>query len=160
LAKGGSHFNLIKDKYHLKDKDLKANAAFVGDGVYDIQIAKKAGLISISRIGTNDESTLEDANPDYIIETLHDLVWLLKDRSAESSFRTVSLLKSEEIQLNFRSLRRRRINGKALMLSDIPKEEFEIVKTEYASLRDELLRRIELVPNRISRRWCCWCTRC
>jgi len=144
LVKGDSHFNLIKNKYHLKDKELKANAAFVGDGVYDIQIAKQAGLISISRIGTNDERTLEDANPDYIIETLHDLVWLLKDRSAESSFRTVSLLKSEEIKLNFRSLRRRRVNGEALTLRDIPKEEFEIVKTEYASLRNEILRRIDI----------------
>jgi hypothetical protein len=144
LIKGKPHFNLIRDKFHLTDKTFRANAAFVGDGVYDIQIAKKAGLTSISRIGTNDEASLEDANPDYIIDSFDDLVWLLKDRSAYSSFRNVSLLKSEEIRLNFRSLRRRRINGERLMLKDIPPEEFEIVKTEYASLRDELLKRIEI----------------
>jgi phosphoglycolate phosphatase-like HAD superfamily hydrolase len=144
LYKGKSHFNQIKIKFNLTNKDLKENAVFVGDGVFDIQVAKKAGVASISRIGTNDEDTLEEANPDFIIDSFHDLIWLLKERSASSTFRSVSLLNSDEIQKNFRGFRRRRINGAELNLKDLPKEEFEIIKTEYASLRNEILRRIDI----------------
>lgn len=144
LAKGKPHFEEMQRQLRLTERELRSKAAFIGDGLYDIQVAEKAHMISIGRVGTNSEQVLATAKPDYIIETFDDLVWLLTDRSAISGFRAVSLLRSEEIHQNYRSYRRRKTAEMGLEVEEIPPEEFELVKIEYATLRDEILKRIEI----------------
>jgi HAD superfamily hydrolase (TIGR01549 family) len=144
LKKGKSHFNKIKDFFEISDNELKNNAVFVGDGIHDIQVAQKAKIISIGRTGTYDESTLERTKPDFIIESLHDLVWLLTDRSAFNSFRHISLLKSEQIRQNYHYFRKKISRITNLSLKNIDAEEFELIKIEYASLRNEILNRIQI----------------
>ena len=79
LRKGEPHFEILRQRLALSLEDFQHNAMSVGDAQHDIQVAKAAGILSVGRVNRFNAASLQDAQPDYLIADLSELVRLLKD---------------------------------------------------------------------------------
>ncbi len=70
MAKGPGHFAIMQEALNLWSDEFRARSAFVGDGVYDIQVARDAGLPAIARVTDASRETLRRAGADYVIDDL------------------------------------------------------------------------------------------
>lgn len=73
MAKGPGHFAIMRKSLGLSTVDLSARGVFVGDGVYDMQVAREAGMPAVGRLTGNNAETLRRAGAEYLIEDLNDL---------------------------------------------------------------------------------------
>jgi phosphoglycolate phosphatase-like HAD superfamily hydrolase len=73
MAKGPGHFRLIREALGLHDGDLRQHGVFVGDGVYDMEVARAAGILAVGRLSGDNGATLRDAGADHLIGSLADL---------------------------------------------------------------------------------------
>lgn len=78
MTKGTGHFRLIRRHFHLSSADFRRQAAMVGDTPYDMQIAKRGGLLAIGRRGWCGTEELVHAGADIVIESLTEVVDQLK----------------------------------------------------------------------------------
>jgi phosphoglycolate phosphatase-like HAD superfamily hydrolase len=73
MAKGPGHFRLIREALGLQDGDLRQHGVFVGDGVYDMEVARAAGILAVGRLSGDNAATLRGAGADHLIRSLADL---------------------------------------------------------------------------------------
>jgi len=78
MAKGPGHFRLIREALGLDAAELRIRGVFVGDGVYDMQVASDAGILAVGRLTGDNGETLRDAGADHLIESLRELEGLLE----------------------------------------------------------------------------------
>jgi phosphoglycolate phosphatase-like HAD superfamily hydrolase len=72
-AKGPGHFAMIAEALSLPAGDLQARGVFIGDGVYDMQIAQEAGMTAIGRLTGDNADELIEAGADHVIRELGEL---------------------------------------------------------------------------------------
>jgi phosphoglycolate phosphatase len=77
MAKGPGHFDLIARSLALQDGDLQSRGVFVGDAVYDMQVARAAGIVAIGRVAGDNAETLRDAGAHHLIHDLREIQPLL-----------------------------------------------------------------------------------
>lgn len=77
LAKGAGHFAMIARALGLDATELQAGAVFVGDGVYDMQVAREAGIEGIGRLTGENAEALLAAGAAHVIGDLRGLSPLL-----------------------------------------------------------------------------------
>jgi phosphoglycolate phosphatase len=73
MAKGPGHFRLIREALGLSDSELSLRGVFVGDGVYDMEVARAASILAVGRLSGDNGATLRDAGADHLIGSLADL---------------------------------------------------------------------------------------
>ncbi|HSL68751.1 MAG TPA: HAD family hydrolase [Longimicrobiales bacterium] len=73
MVKGPGHFRLIREALALHDGDLRQRGVFVGDGVYDMEVARAAGILAVGRLAGDNGSTLREAGADHLISSLSEL---------------------------------------------------------------------------------------
>jgi phosphoglycolate phosphatase len=94
LAKGEGHFDLIRRELRLDLGEFSSNTVLVGDGEHDMAIAKNAGIYGIGRLTGKNGDALGKAGANLVIDTLDELVSILRDGPAGSGkFRSISALK-------------------------------------------------------------------
>jgi len=85
MAKGPGHFAIMREALGLSMADLRERAVFVGDGVYDMQVAREAGIPAVGRVTEENGDTLRLAGAEYLIDDLTGLAAVLehieRDRS-------------------------------------------------------------------------------
>jgi len=79
MAKGAGHFRLIGEALELHDDELSATGVFVGDGVYDMQVARAAGVLAVGRLTGENHATLLGAGADRLIASLAELEPILAE---------------------------------------------------------------------------------
>ncbi len=77
MAKGPGHFKLIGEALGLRDGELSAAGMFIGDGVYDMQVARAAGIVAVGRLTGDNGATLREAGADHLIRSLTELEGLV-----------------------------------------------------------------------------------
>ena len=77
LTKGPGHFALIAEALRITDRELTERGVFVGDGVYDMQIAVEAGMVGVGRLTGENAELLRAAGAHEVIHNLRDLQPLL-----------------------------------------------------------------------------------
>lgn len=86
MAKGPGHFAIMREALGLSMAELSARAVFVGDGVYDMQVAREAGVPAIGRVTGENGETLGQAGAGHLIDDLTGLASVLeqieRDRGA------------------------------------------------------------------------------
>jgi phosphoglycolate phosphatase-like HAD superfamily hydrolase len=80
MAKGPGHFRLIGEALGLRDGELRATGVFVGDGVYDMQVARAAGILAVGRLTGENHATLREAGANHLIGSLAELESILAER--------------------------------------------------------------------------------
>jgi phosphoglycolate phosphatase-like HAD superfamily hydrolase len=73
MAKGPGHFKLIREALGLSEDELRQSGVFIGDGVYDMEVACGAGLVAVGRLTGENGATLQNAGADYLINSLREL---------------------------------------------------------------------------------------
>jgi phosphoglycolate phosphatase len=73
LAKGPGHFRLIREALGLQDPEMRQRGIFIGDGVYDMQVARAAGILAVGRLTGDNAATLLDAGAQHLISSLSEL---------------------------------------------------------------------------------------
>jgi phosphoglycolate phosphatase-like HAD superfamily hydrolase len=73
MAKGPGHFELIRESLSLRPEELRSQGAFVGDAIYDMQVGRNAGVLTIGRVTDGNAATLREAGAQYVIESLEEL---------------------------------------------------------------------------------------
>jgi phosphoglycolate phosphatase-like HAD superfamily hydrolase len=73
MAKGPGHFRLIREALGLTEGDLRDRGVFIGDGVYDMQVARDAAIVGVGRLTGENGATLREAGVDYVIGNLTEL---------------------------------------------------------------------------------------
>jgi phosphoglycolate phosphatase len=79
MAKGPGHFRLIREALGLHDDDLRQRGIFVGDGVYDMEVARAAGILAVGRLSGDNGATLREAGAHHLIASLADLEPILAE---------------------------------------------------------------------------------
>jgi phosphoglycolate phosphatase-like HAD superfamily hydrolase len=77
MAKGAPHFRIIRESLDLPDADFRASTAMIGDGPFDMQVGKIAGLTAIGRLTGDNAQQLREAGAEFIIADLEDLLRFL-----------------------------------------------------------------------------------
>ena len=77
LAKGAGHFAMIGEELSLTAEELRARSVFVGDGTYDMEVARAAGIRGIGRLTGSNGEALRAAGAGHVIADLRDLLPLL-----------------------------------------------------------------------------------
>lgn len=77
MAKGSGHFGLISRSLHLRAGELQTRGVFIGDGVYDMQVASEAGILAVGRVADGNGCSLQQAGARHLIEDLRDIESLL-----------------------------------------------------------------------------------
>jgi phosphoglycolate phosphatase-like HAD superfamily hydrolase len=73
MRKGPGHFDRIARSLALVEGELQARGVFIGDAVYDMQVARDAGLVAVGRLTGDNAKTLRLAGAQHLI---HDLLEL------------------------------------------------------------------------------------
>jgi phosphoglycolate phosphatase-like HAD superfamily hydrolase len=81
MAKGKSHFRVIRRTLAISLSDFRKHTILVGDGLHDAQIAREAGILFIRKINAVNLGWAYDLQPDYEIKDLFDLILLLSKTS-------------------------------------------------------------------------------
>ncbi len=77
MAKGAPHFRIIRENLGLSEADFRFSTAMIGDGPFDMQVAKEAGLTAIGRLTGENGRQLRDAGAQLLFADMHDLLRLL-----------------------------------------------------------------------------------
>jgi len=97
LKKGEPHFEILRQRLALGLEDFQHNAMSVGDAQHDILVAKAAGILSVGRLNLFNAVSLQEAQPDYLIADLSELVQLLKDPAGtEGEFNEIARLNTRK----------------------------------------------------------------
>jgi phosphoglycolate phosphatase-like HAD superfamily hydrolase len=83
MQKGAGHFRLIRQSLGLTEEQFRERSAFIGDAIYDMQVGRKASLLTIGRVSDGNEELLVGAGADYLISDLTQLRGIL-DMPADS----------------------------------------------------------------------------
>ncbi len=77
LMKGPDHIQAVQNHFKLSDSQFKTSTLLVGDGLYDMQLARQFGLkaVGISRNGNEQELAAAGAN--LLIQDIRELLTLL-----------------------------------------------------------------------------------
>jgi phosphoglycolate phosphatase-like HAD superfamily hydrolase len=78
LSKGPGHFSLIAEALMTTSETLCRQAVFIGDGVYDMQVAREAGMPGIGRVTGDNGDLLLAAGANHLIHDLRELPPLLR----------------------------------------------------------------------------------
>jgi phosphoglycolate phosphatase-like HAD superfamily hydrolase len=77
MAKGPGHFRLIRESLGVTDADLRARGVFVGDGIYDMQVARDARVLAVGRLTGDNAGLLLAAGAQHLISDLRELAAIL-----------------------------------------------------------------------------------
>ena len=77
MRKGPGHFELIARSLGLRDHELPARGVFIGDAVYDMQVAREAGMVAVGRVTDGNGETLRLAGAHHLINDLREMHALL-----------------------------------------------------------------------------------
>ena len=77
LAKGPGHFALIAEAMAVSSAHLQTTGVFIGDGAYDMEIARTAGMTAIGRLTGDNAGVLLAAGAHHVIADLRELPSLL-----------------------------------------------------------------------------------
>jgi phosphoglycolate phosphatase-like HAD superfamily hydrolase len=77
MQKGPGHFKLIRQSLGLTEEQFRERSAFVGDAIYDMQVGRNAGLLTIGRVSDGNGELLARAGADYLIADLTQLPGIL-----------------------------------------------------------------------------------
>jgi phosphoglycolate phosphatase-like HAD superfamily hydrolase len=77
LSKGEAHFRILRERLSMSQADFQCNSMSVGDAAHDVQVAKAAGIISVGRVNSLNASSLQEAQPDYLIADFSELLQIL-----------------------------------------------------------------------------------
>jgi phosphoglycolate phosphatase-like HAD superfamily hydrolase len=77
MAKGPGHFDLVTRSLSLREGELQADGVFIGDAVYDMQVARDAGIVSVGRVTGENGEILQQAGALHLIRDLHEMQSLL-----------------------------------------------------------------------------------
>jgi phosphoglycolate phosphatase-like HAD superfamily hydrolase len=83
MAKGPGHFRLIREALGLHENDLRQRSVFVGDGVYDMEVARAACILAVGRLSGGNSAALREAGADYLITSLAELQPILAEHERE-----------------------------------------------------------------------------
>ena len=73
MLKGQGHFSIIGGRMRLSDEEFKRVTAMIGDGEYDMTVAKQAGIVAVGRITHGNQSALQSAGADFLVNDLEEL---------------------------------------------------------------------------------------
>ena len=73
LSKGPGHFAMIADALSLSPTELSATGVFIGDGVYDMQVARQADMLAVGRLTGDNGAVLKQAGAHHVIASLGEL---------------------------------------------------------------------------------------
>ena len=76
FGKGPQHVAYVLEETSAKHEQI----VMVGDDVTDVRLGQEAGVLTIAKTGTHTRERLEQEAPDYIIDTLGQLVGILENR--------------------------------------------------------------------------------
>ena len=68
---------MIAEALSVIPKDLQARGVFIGDGVYDMEVARQAGMTAIGRLTSDNAGVLFAAGAHQVIAGLRELPPLL-----------------------------------------------------------------------------------
>lgn len=77
MAKGPGHFDLVTRSLSLTEGELRAGGVFIGDAVYDMQVARDAGIVAVGRLTGDNAETLRRAGAQHLIQDLREMQALL-----------------------------------------------------------------------------------
>ncbi len=77
MKKGPGHFDLIMKTLDLSEDELRARGVFVGDAVYDMQVARNAGVLAVGRLTGENGEALRQAGAQHLIRDLGEMDALL-----------------------------------------------------------------------------------
>jgi phosphoglycolate phosphatase-like HAD superfamily hydrolase len=77
MAKGPAHFRLITRTMGFSEEDMPNEAWLIGDGAYDMQVAREARIHAIGRLTGDNAAQLREAGANVLIKDLTDLLPLL-----------------------------------------------------------------------------------
>jgi phosphoglycolate phosphatase-like HAD superfamily hydrolase len=83
MKKGPGHFKLVRQSLGLTEEQFRERSAFIGDAIYDMQVGRNAGLLTIGRVSDGNGELLASAGADYLISDLTQLHGIL-DMPADS----------------------------------------------------------------------------
>jgi phosphoglycolate phosphatase-like HAD superfamily hydrolase len=79
LGKGAPHFRLAAEALSLAPADLQASV-MTGDGAFDMQVAREAGMTAVGRLTGDNADVLRAAGAHFVVHDLHELAaWLGDD---------------------------------------------------------------------------------
>lgn len=91
MVKGEGHFEVICQELDLKRKEFQTNSILIGDGEYDMKIAKEAGILAAGRRTNDNGRKLKHAGATFLIQNLEELILILQSQHSER-YRTISSL--------------------------------------------------------------------
>jgi phosphoglycolate phosphatase-like HAD superfamily hydrolase len=73
MAKGPGHFELVKHSLSFSESELLAEGIFIGDAVYDMQVAREAGIVGVGRVTGDNGPVLQQAGARHLIQDLREM---------------------------------------------------------------------------------------
>jgi phosphoglycolate phosphatase-like HAD superfamily hydrolase len=73
MAKGPGDFSLITEGLAMTRDELREQGVFIGDGIYDMEIARTAGMTAIGRLTDDNAARLRRAGAHHVITDLSGL---------------------------------------------------------------------------------------
>lgn len=73
MAKGPGHFEFVTQSLSLREGELRSRGVFVGDAVYDMQVASEAGIVAVGRVTDDNGETLRQAGAAHLIRDLREM---------------------------------------------------------------------------------------
>ena len=77
MRKGPGHFDLVVKALALCEGELQSRGVFIGDAVYDMQVALEAGIVAVGRVTDGNAETLRRAGAQHLIHDLREMRALL-----------------------------------------------------------------------------------
>jgi len=78
ISKGEGHFRIAREHLGLTEAELKASAALIGDGLFDMQVSREAGILAIGKVTDGNGEKLRQAGANYLIDDLTEVEPLLE----------------------------------------------------------------------------------
>ncbi|HLF72121.1 MAG TPA: HAD family hydrolase [Dehalococcoidia bacterium] len=78
MAKGPGHFALFADALGISAEALSGRAWFIGDGPFDMQVAREAGIFALGRLTGDNGQQLRQAGADVLVSDLREVRALLQ----------------------------------------------------------------------------------
>jgi phosphoglycolate phosphatase len=73
MRKGPGHLALVAAALSLRDGELASSGVFIGDAVYDMQVAREGGLVAVGRVSDGNGETLRKAGAQHLITDLREM---------------------------------------------------------------------------------------
>ena len=77
-TKGPGHFRAAQESLGVSEDEFRARSVMVGDGAYDMAIAREAGIIAVGRLAGDNAEALRRAGAQHLIADLTELPPLLE----------------------------------------------------------------------------------